>query len=135
MASNGEASGKLLSAALSGEIIRCALAVHSALGPGMLERVYRACLIQELRKAGLEVATELPIDIVYDGLRIEGSYRADLVVGNEVIVELKAVETLLPVHHYQLLTYLKLLNLRVGLLINFNVVTLVRGIRRIVNGP
>ena len=130
---DAEPNGKLLSADLSSEIIRCALAVHSTLGPGMLENVYRRCLVSELRDAGLEVAVEQPIDIVYKGLCIEGAYRADLIVGNEIIVELKAVETLLSIHHYQLLTYLKLSPYREGLLFNFNVPRLMSGFRRVVH--
>ena len=113
-------------------VIGCALKVHSALGPGLLENAYHRCLARELEKIGLRVESEVALPIVYDGLRIEGAYRVDLRVEKIVLVEVKAVEAILPVHRAQLLSYLQLSRVRVGLLINFNVVRLVDGIKRMI---
>lgn len=118
---------------ISGAVVDAAMKVHTALGPGLLEGVYQACLVQELRARGLKVTTEVPLPVVYNGLRLETAYRLDLLVQDEVIVELKAVEALAPIHQAQLLTYLKLTNKRVGLLINFNVIHLRDGIVRMAN--
>jgi GxxExxY protein len=120
---------------LSGRVIGAAVEVHRALGPGLLESSYQVCLAHELRLRGIAHEQQRPLPLIYKGVHLSSSYRADLIVEDRLLIEVKAVEALLPVHAAQLLTYLKLLNLRVGLLINFNVVTLVRGIRRIVNGP
>ena len=113
-------------------VIGCALKVHTALGPGLLENAYHRCLARELEKIGLRVESGVALPIVYDGLRIEGAYRVDLRVEKIVLVEVKAVETILPVHRAQLLSYLQLSRVRVGLLINFNVVRLVDGIKRMI---
>lgn len=118
---------------ITGEIIRAAMRVHSALGPGLLESAYRTCLCHDLAQRGLQARTELPLPVVYDGARVEAGYRIDLLVAETVIVELKTVSKLMPVHHAQLLSYLRLSRLPVGLLINFHVSRLRDGIKRIVN--
>jgi GxxExxY protein len=105
--------------ALSKVILDSAFRVHSALGPGLFEHVYEVILAHELRKQNLEVARQVPIPIVYDGLEFEEGYRADLIVERSIIVELKSVEALLPIHWKQLFTQLKLKDFRLGLLINF----------------
>ena len=117
----------------SSQIIESAIKVHSTLGPGLLESVYRTCLIYELERAGLTVRTEQIVPVTYGDLRLDGGYRLDLLVNDNVIVEIKAVEKTLPVHCAQLLSYLRLLDKRLGLLINFNVPRVVQGIRRVVN--
>jgi GxxExxY protein len=121
--------------ALSYRIIAAAIDVHSTIGPGLLESVYRACIMHELRACGLSVAAEQLLPIYYKGLVLDGSYRIDLMVNDNVILELKAVEHVLPVHHAQLLSYLRLTNKSLGLLINFNVPRLVDGVHRVVNSP
>ncbi len=118
---------------ISGQIVDAAIHVHSRLGPGLLESVYEHVLAYELQKRGLDVECQFPVPILYDDLRFEEGFRADLIVEKAVIVELKSVETLAPVHSKQLLTYLKLLDYRLGLLINFGSPLLKDGIRRIVN--
>jgi GxxExxY protein len=117
----------------SGQVVDAAMKVHSALGPGLLESAYHACLAHELRKRGLTVQVQPPVPIIYDGVRIELGYRMDLVVENSVVVELKAVAKLLPIHEAQLLSHLKLSGHRVGILINFHVQHLKDGIKRMVN--
>lgn len=117
----------------TGQIVDAAMKVHTVLGPGLLESSYEACLSYELRKRGLTVLNQFPIPVVYDGIQLEIGYRADLLVDDSVVVELKAVEKLAPVHEAQLLSYLKLSGLRVGLLINFHEVHLKDGIKRRVN--
>lgn len=119
---------------LTGKIIDCALTVHKKLGPGLLESAYRECLYYELNKSGLKTDKEKPLPLVYEEVKLDCGYRIDLLVENQIIVELKSVETLNDVHFAQVLTYLKLQNLRFGLLINFNVSKLKDGIRRVVNG-
>jgi GxxExxY protein len=125
-------ANSLIEGELTGRILACAIDVHRELGPGMLESTYRICLAHRLRMEGLTVRQEQPIAIDFKGQLIENAYRADLIVADTVLVELKAVEALLPVHEAQVLTYLKFLNLRVGLLLNFNVTSLRQGIRRFV---
>lgn len=117
--------------AVAQQIVAAAFAVHSALGPGLLESVYEICLTHELVKRGLTVERQTTLPVVYDGLRLDAGLRLDLVVGDCVIVELKAVEAVLPVHKAQLLTYLKLTGHRLGLLINFNVPLIKNGIQRV----
>jgi GxxExxY protein len=107
--------------------------VHTALGSGLLESVYEKCLKHELVKRALRVESQIWVPVIYDGIEIEGRYKIDLLVEGNVIVELKVVEQLLDIHKAQLLSYLKLSNKQVGLLINFNVVHLRDGIRRLVN--
>ena len=118
---------------LTYEIINCAYEVHNFLGPGLLETVYQRALVHELRLRGFNVISEITIDIEYKGINVGDHLRLDILVDEEVVVELKSVENVLPVHKKQLLTYLKLLDLHVGLLINFNVSMLREGITRIVN--
>lgn len=117
---------------VSGEIVRAAIKVHSALGPGLLESAYRACLRHELSKSGLRCDADIALPVTYDGLAIDVGYRLDLLVEDAVIVELKTVSKLLPVHQAQLLSYLRLSERRVGLLINFNVYRLLDGLKRMV---
>jgi len=119
--------------ASSKAIIGAAMSVHSALGPGLLESTYRACLAHELHLRGLRVRKEVPLPIAYKGIQLEIGYRVDLLVEEVIIVELKVAEKLLRVHDAQLLAYLKLSGLEVGLLINFNVPHLRLGIKRLVN--
>ncbi len=118
---------------ISGVIVDSAMKVHTALGAGLLESTYEICLIHELRKRRYNVESQLALPVVYDGIKLDAGYRIDLLVENAVIVELKAVERFLPIHEAQLLSYLKLSDKRLGLLINFNVVHLKNGLRRIVN--
>ena len=118
---------------ITGSIVDAAMKVHTALGPGLLASVSEKCLKHELVKRGLRVETQVWLPVLYDGIQIEGGYKIDLLVENCVIVELKAVEQILEVHKAQLLSYLKLANKEVGLLINFNVVHMRHGIRRLVN--
>ncbi len=117
----------------SGVIVDAAMKVHTALGPGLLESVYEKCLKHELVKRGLRVESQVWLPVVFDGVEIEGGYKIDLLVEDRIVVELKVVEQILEVHKAQLLSYLKLSNRQVGLLINFNVVHLRDGIRRLVN--
>jgi GxxExxY protein len=118
---------------ISGSIVDAAMKVHTALGPGLLESVYEKCLKHELIKRGFRVESQVWLPVVYDGIEIEGGYKIDLLVEGQIVVELKVVEQLLDVHKAQLLSYLKLANKQVGLLINFNVVHLRDRIRRLVN--
>lgn len=115
---------------LTEKIIGCAITVHRALGPGLLESAYEVCLVHELRKAGLEVERQVPLPVVYDGIELDASYYLDIVVENRVILELKSVERIMAIHEAQLLTYLKLTKKKLGLLINFNVELLKNGIKR-----
>ena len=116
---------------LTDAIIGAAITVHRELGPGLLESVYEKCLAMELTKSGLQIAAQKEIPLTYKGLALESGFRADLIIENKVLVELKSVEQILPVHTAQVLTYLKLSNLRTGLLINFNVPLLKNGIKRL----
>ncbi len=118
---------------VSGIVVDSAMRVHTALGPGLLESAYEACMVRELRKRGLRVETQVPIAVSYDGEKLDIGYRADLVVDGQVLIELKAVELVLPVHKAQLLSYLRLSGKQVGLLINFNVEHLRDGIKRVIN--
>ena len=118
---------------LSHKIISCAIEVHKALGPGLLESAYLDCLTYELEKNGLLIEKQKPLPLVYKEVKLDAGYRIDLIVEKKVIIELKAVEALNDVHTAQVLTYLKLSGCKLGLLINFNVVKLVHGIKRLVN--
>ncbi len=121
--------------ALSRRVLGAAFRVHSELGPGMLESAYRACLAYEVEKLGLEVRREVAVPLVYGGVKlVDVGYRIDLLIANELIVEVKAVEAIAPVHCAQLVSYLKLAGRRLGLLLNFNTVRLQEGIYRRVNG-
>lgn len=119
---------------LSGIVLDASIEVHKQLGPALLESVYEACLCKELDLRNINYKRQLSLPVNYKGFEINLDYRIDILVDNEIIVELKAAETLLPVHHAQLLTYLKLTDKRLGLLINFNVPRLVDGFKRIING-
>ena len=118
---------------LTPEIIGAAIAVHRQLGPGLLESAYEACLAYELERAGLSIERQKPIPVVYDGVKLDCGFRADLVVAGRVVVELKCKDALHPIDQAQLLSHLRLLHIPVGLLINFYVVLLKDGIRRMVN--
>src|SRR5882672_4442997 len=111
-------------------VVDAAYAVHKALGPGLLESVYEICLAHELVKRGLKIERQVSLPVVYDSIRLDAGLRLDFVVEQQLVVELKAVEVILPVHEAQLLTYLKLSAHRLGLLINFNVPLIKQGIRR-----
>jgi GxxExxY protein len=117
-----------------GEILLgCAINVHTALGPGLLESTYEACLIHELAKVGLKADRQVALPIVYDGVQLDAAYRIDVLVASLVVVELKVAERILPLHSAQLLSYLKLSGKRLGYLLNFNVVHMRQGIKRVVN--
>ena len=118
---------------LSKIVIGCAIRVHSALGPGLLESAYEECLNYELLKAGLNVQKQKPLPLVYEEVKLEVGYRIDLLVENKVVIEVKSVEALNDIHLAQVLTYLKLNNYKLGLLINFNVSLLKNGVKRVVN--
>ena len=119
---------------LSKVILDAAFRVHSAIGPGLLESAYEACLAYELRSEGLNVLTQVPLPLIYREIKLEVGYRLDLLVEDLVVVELKSVDALIPIHQAQLLSHLKLSGKRLGLLINFNVLHLKDGIKRVVNG-
>ncbi len=114
-------------------VIGAAIQVHREIGPGMLESAYEACLAYELVERGWKIEQQKPVPLVYKGVHLECGYRMDLLVQDQVIVEIKAVDQIMPIHRAQLLSYLKLSGLKVGLLINFNVQLLKSGIERIVN--
>jgi GxxExxY protein len=116
---------------IAAKIVDAAFAVHTTLGPGLLETVYEICLLYELKKRGLKANRQVSLPVVYDNLRLDAGLRLDLIVEDRVIVELKAVEALLPVHKAQVLTYLKLSGHRLGLPVNFNSELIKRGIQRI----
>ncbi|HWY15725.1 MAG TPA: GxxExxY protein [Rhizomicrobium sp.] len=115
-------------------IVASAMTVHSALGPGLLESAYEFCLAHELSKRGLDVRKQVSIPIVYDELTIENGYRIDLLTNDLVVVELKAIEAVTPVHRAQLLSYLRLGGFKLGYLLNFNVAHMRDGVMRLVNG-
>jgi GxxExxY protein len=118
---------------LSGQVIGSAIEVHRLLGPGLFESAYSACLAREFDIRGISYRREVPLPVSFKGQRIDCGYRIDFIVGARLVVEIKAVETLHPLHCVQLLTYLRLSNHRVGLLFNFQVQTLKQGIKRVVN--
>ncbi len=118
---------------ITGEIVDASIRLHQSLGPGLLESVYEAILFQVLSRRGVTVERQIPVCFEYDGIRFDDGFRVDLLVEGQVVVELKSVEKLAPVHSKQLLTYLRLMNLPVGLLINFGAATLKEGLHRIVN--
>lgn len=120
--------------AITGQVVDAAMKVHSVLGPGLLESAYEACLAHELTKRSLLVARQVSLPVVYDGVELDAGYRIDLLVEDQVVVELKTVSRLLPIHEAQLLSHLRLGRYRVGLLINFHVARLRDGIRRLANG-
>ena len=118
---------------ITDKIIGAAIEVHRTLGPGLLESAYEACLAFELAERGLKIERQKPLPVVYRDVKLDCGYRLDLLVEGEIIVELKTVDHLAPLHEAQLLSYLKLSGCKVGLLINFNVLVLKKGLRRIVN--
>lgn len=115
------------------EVVDAAVKVHRILGPGLLESVYEIVLAHELRARGLRVARQVPIDVVYEDLRIDGGFRADMLVEERVLLELKSVEKTAPVHKKQTLTYIRLADLRLGLLLHFGAALMKNGITRLVN--
>ena len=119
---------------LSSHIIHSVIEVHKALGPGLLEGIYEDALLYELRENGLSVKQQVPIDIRYKKLELKNGYFADIIVEEKIILELKATEHIQPIHKAQLLSYLKLTDLKLGLLINFHEVRVTKGITRIING-
>ena len=119
---------------ISKMIVDCCYRIHTKLGPGLLESVYLEILIYELKKLGLQCEKEVGVPVRYEDVRLDLGFRADLIVGNLVIIELKAVEKVLPVHKKQLMTYLKLARMKLGLLVNFNVNLIKDGVERVVNG-
>ncbi len=119
---------------ISSLIIKAAIAVHRALGPGLLESVYQVCLLAELKSMGLRVEDQVAVPIIYRGERLANNLRIDLLVEDRVVVEIKAVQDFHPIHTAQLLTYLKLANKKLGLLINFNTIKLIDGLDRVMNG-
>ena len=117
---------------LSNQVIGCALEVHKHLGPGLLESAYEQCLANEMRLTGMSFKMQHPLPVEYKGIKLDCGYRIDLLIENMLIVELKSVDKVLPIHQAQLLTYMKLANISIGLLINFNVQYLKSGIKRMV---
>ncbi|MCW3085776.1 MAG: GxxExxY protein [Bacteroidetes bacterium] len=115
------------------KVIGCAINVHKTLGPGLLESSYEECLVYEIKKAGMQVERQKPLPLIYQEIKMEIGYRIDLLVENKVIIEIKAVEGLNDIHLAQILTYLKLSDCKLGLLMNFNVTKVVDGIKRVVN--
>jgi GxxExxY protein len=118
---------------ITAQIVDAAMKVHSALGPGLLESAYEGCMLHELRKRGFKVLDQELLPVIYDGVKIDVGYRIDLLVEDCVIIEVKSVDKLAPIHQAQLLTYLKLSGIKVGLLLNFNVMHMKDGIKRMVN--
>ena len=119
---------------ITGTIINSAMKVHSTLGPGLLESAYQACLAHEIRNRGLQVAGQVPLPVIYEGQKLEVGYRMDLVIEGGVVVEVKSVESIHPIHEAQLLSYMRLSGISVGLLINLKVLHFRDGIRRMVDG-
>lgn len=119
---------------ISQKIIGAAIEVHKQLGPGLLESTYETCLAYELKQMGLDVKQQQALPVVYKEVKLDAGYRIDLLIENKVIIEIKSVEALADIHTAQLLTYLKLKDLKLGLLINFNSVKVIEGLKRIING-
>ena len=122
----------LLHQDLTSSILHCAYKVHTALGPGLLESAYEECLHYEIDKTGLNVVKQKPMPLIYEGNKMDLGYRIDLLVEDKIVIEIKSVEALNPVHLAQLMTYLKLSKCRIGFLINFNVPSLKEGIKRVI---
>lgn len=119
---------------IASEIVDTAIKVHTKLGPGLLEGAYEACVVYELTKRGLIVRSQVPMPVRYDDIVLDIGYRLDILVENEVVLELKAIEKFMPIHSAQLLSYLRLGNYRIGFLLNFNTVHMRDGIKRVING-
>jgi GxxExxY protein len=118
---------------LSRIVFDCALKVHQTLGPGLLESVYEECLFFELKKTGLRIEKQKPLPLVYEEIKLEIGYRLDIIIENKLILEIKSVDALNDIHFAQILTYLKLTDCKLGLLLNFNVILIKNGIKRVVN--
>lgn len=118
---------------LSKILVNCAYKVHKSLGPGLLESAYEECLFYELNKTGLKIEKQKALPLIYEEVKLDIGYRIDIIIENKIIVEIKSVESLNDVHFAQLLTYLKLTNCKLGLLMNFNVTLIKNGIKRIAN--
>jgi len=127
---NSEGTAKVDRCETSERVIACALKVHTRLGPGLLEAAYEECLCHAMAKAGIAFKRQVPVPVTFDGVKLDCGFRLDLVVEGSVVVEVKAVERLLPLHHAQLVTYLRFSGITTGLLLNFNVAHLRQGIRR-----
>jgi GxxExxY protein len=119
---------------IANKVIGSAIKVHTGLGPGLLESAYQECLFYEIQKAGLIAVKQKPIPLVYEEVKLECGYRIDLLIENKLVIEVKSVDVLNDVHLAQTLTYMRLGNFKLGLLINFNVTLLKNGIRRVING-
>lgn len=118
---------------ISSKVIKAAIEVHRQLGPGLLENSYEICLAHELKQMGLNIQTQVSLPLVYKNVRLNAGYRIDVLVENKVIIEIKAIEALADIHIAQILTYLKLKELKLGLLINFNNTKVIDGVKRVVN--
>ena len=118
---------------LTEKVIGCAIEVHKAIGPGLLESAYEECLCYELAQNGLKFERQVPLPVVFKGVKLDCGYKLDIIVENTVIIEIKAVDRIIAIHEAQLLSYLRMLDLRVGLILNFHSSVLKQGIRRIVN--
>jgi len=118
---------------LSRIVFDCALKVHQTLGPGLLESAYEECLFFELKKTGLKIEKQKPLPLIYEEIKLEIGYRLDIIIENKLILEIKSVDALNEIHFTQLLTYLKLTDCKLGLLLNFNVILIKNGIKRVVN--
>ena len=116
------------------EVVDSAIQIHRALGPGLLESAYEACMVHELKLRGIHVSRQVPMPIHYKGVKVDAGYRLDLLLENSVVVELKMVQSILPIHQAQLLSYLKLGKFRLGYLLNFHVHRMKDGIKRMLNG-
>lgn len=134
MSENGMYAGYAHSE-LTHQILRAAYEVHTTLGPGLLESAYETCLCHELSNRGLKVQRQVELPLVYKDLKLDGGFRIDILVNDAVLIELKAVEKLLPIHDAQVLTYLKLSGKEIGLLLNFNTISLKQGIKRLALTP
>ncbi len=120
--------------ALTEKIIKCCIDVHKELGPGLMESIYEICLIEELKDNGFNVQNQVELPVYFKGKKLNKNFIVDLIIEDEIIIELKSIEIILPVHEAQLVSYLKLSNKKLGLLINFNVPLLTQGIKRKING-
>ncbi len=119
---------------ISNKVIEIAIEIHKALGPGLLESAYKECMYYKIKKSGLYVEKEKPLPLFYEEVKLDCGYRIDLLVENKLVIEIKSVDAINDIHLAQTLTYLKLGNFRLGLLINFNVILLKNGIKRVING-
>jgi len=119
---------------IASEVFKAALNIHKELGPGLLESAYEECLFYEIKKTGLKIEKQKPLPLIYEDVKMDIGYRVDIIIENKFIIEVKSVETLNDVHLAQLLTYLKLSNCKLGMLINFNVSFLKNGVKRVING-